>query len=77
MLNHNYYLNIVRKITGASFVGWITENDKKSLRVTIKGVENNLPLIGNEITLQTYAQLINGLIEVEEKDIKINDGKIL
>jgi hypothetical protein len=77
MLNHNYYLNIVRKITGASFVGWITENDKKSLRVTIKGVENNLPLIGNEITLQTYAQLINGLIEVEEKDIKIDDGKIL
>jgi hypothetical protein len=77
MLNHNYYLNIVRKITGSSFVGWITENDKKSLRVTIKGVENNLPLIGNEITLQTYAQLINGLIEVEEKDIKIDDGKIL
>ena len=77
MLNHNYYLNIVRKITGASFVGWITENDKKSLRVVIKGVENNLPLIGNEITLQTYAQLINGLIEVEEKDIKIDDGKVL
>ncbi len=77
MLNHNYCLKIVRKITGASFVGWITENDKKSLRVVIKGVENNLPLIGNEITLQTYAQLINGLIEVEEKDIKIDDGKVL
>lgn len=76
-MNHSYYLNIIRKITGASFVGWVTDGGKKSLRVIIKGIDNNLPLIGTEITIQTYSQLINGLIEVEEKDFKIGDGEIL
>lgn len=67
MLNHNKYLNIIRRITGASFVGWISEKDKKSLKVTIKGVESHLPLIGTDITQGTYAQLINHLLEVNEE----------
>ena len=45
-LNHNFYLNVIKRMLGASFVGWITEKDKKTLMVKVQGNSHPLPLEG-------------------------------
>ncbi len=60
MINHSYYLNIIRRILKASFVGWVTNKDKKSLRVIVNKNEHILPFVG-EITHETYAKFIKDL----------------
>jgi hypothetical protein len=75
-LNHNYYLNLIKKITKASYVGWIDEKGSKTLRVVIDKKENLLPLIGGDITIGTYTQLISSLIGVTEDKINYKrDGQ--
>ena len=34
-LNHNRYLNLLKRILKADFVGWVTEKDKKFLSLNI------------------------------------------
>jgi hypothetical protein len=59
---HSKYLNIVRKLLKADFVGWITEKGKRSLRVKVKNNEHFLPLEGEEINEETYRDLINKIL---------------
>ena len=61
-LNHNYYLNVIKKMLKASFVGWITEKDSKTLFVKVNGKSLPLPLEGGDITEETYRRLILELI---------------
>ena len=65
LLNHSFYLNIVKRILRASYVGWVTEKDKKYLRVVVKGTEHQLP-IEEEIRHETYAKLIKELTTDEQ-----------
>lgn len=57
-LNHNYYLNVIKKMLNASFVGWVTEKDSKTLLVKVNGKSLPLPLEGGDITEETYRRLI-------------------
>ena len=57
-LNHNYYLNVIKKMLNASFVGWVTEKDSKTLFVKVNGKSHPLPLDGGDITEETYRRLI-------------------
>lgn len=61
-LNHNYYLNVIKKMLNASFVGWVTEKNSKTLLVKVNGKSLPLPLEGGEITEETYRRLILELI---------------
>ena len=61
-LEHSYYLNIIKRILKASFVGWIEEKGNKSLRVIIKGKDHLIPLEGGEIGHETYTDLIKNLL---------------
>lgn len=62
-LNHNFYLNILKNILKASYVGWETEKDKKTLRINIQGKSFPMQLSEGEITENTYRDLINQLIQ--------------
>ena len=64
-LNHNFCLNLIKRMLGASFVGWITEKDKKTLMVKVQGNSHPLPLDGGEITEETYRKLIFEIIKNE------------
>ena len=61
-LNHNYYLNVIKKMLNASFVGWVTEKDSKTLLVKVNSKSHPLPLEGGDITEETYRRLILELI---------------
>lgn len=61
-LNHNYYLNVIKKMLNASFVGWVTEKNSKTLLVKVNGKSLPLPLEGGDITEETYRRLILELI---------------
>lgn len=65
-IDHNYYLNIIRRMLKASFVGWVTRKDKKSLKVVVNKKEHLLPLEG-EIGHETYTELIKELLRNEER----------
>lgn len=62
-LNHNYYLNVIKKMLNASFVGWVTEKDSKTLLVKVNGKSHPLPLDGGDITEETYRRLILELMD--------------
>lgn len=64
-LNHNYYLSIIKRLLGASFVGWVEEKESKQLRIRVKGKETLLPLQNGEIGEETYRDLIKNLIKNE------------
>lgn len=70
-LKHSDYLNSIKKLLKADFVGWITEGDKKSLRIKIQGKDFILPLEGEEINEDTYKDLVRKLrtpIDSPEKE---------
>jgi hypothetical protein len=71
MINHNYYLNTLKKLLGASFVGWVTEKETKYLKVTIKGKSFQIPFDGGDIGHESYTNLINSFLTLE----KDNGGK--
>ena len=75
ILNHNYYLNLIKKVTRASYVGWIEEKGSKTLKVVIDNKENLLPLIGGDITVGTYTQLISSLVGITEDEINYNENE--
>lgn len=57
---HNFYLELIKKILKASFVGWQEEKGKKSLRVVVNKKEHIIPFEGN-VTQGTYEDLITKL----------------
>jgi len=60
---HNLYLDAIKKLLSASFVGWVQEKDKKSLRIVINKKELFLPFEGGEIiTEESYKKLITDII---------------
>jgi len=69
-LEHSKYLNIVKKILKADFVGWVTEKDKKSLKVKVGKNVHILPMEGTEINEETYRDLINKLLAPEATNVK-------
>lgn len=65
-INHNYYLNVIKKLLKASFVGWVTNKGNKSLKLVVNKKEHLLPLNG-EIGHGTYTELIKELLNNEER----------
>lgn len=61
-LKHSFYLDKIKDILKADFVGWVTEGEKKSLRVKVKNKEHLLPLEGELINEETYKDLIRKLL---------------
>lgn len=59
-----FYLELIKKILKASFVGWIEIKDKKVLKFVINKKEHLIPFIG-EITEHTYTDLIDKLTNNE------------
>lgn len=60
---HNQYLSAIKKLLGASFVGWVQEKNKKYLKVTVKKQDIFLPFEGGEmITEESYKDLIKNII---------------
>jgi hypothetical protein len=57
---HSYYLDVLKKFFGASFIAWQEENGKKSLKVKISSETRYFPFEGN-ITEDTYLKLIQDL----------------
>ena len=61
---HNQYLSAIKRLLGASFVGWEQEKSKKQLKITVKKNNIYLPFEGGElITKNSYKQLIKDIIE--------------
>ena len=61
---HNQYLNAIKKLLGASFVGWEQEKNKKQLKITVKKNNIYLPFEGGDlITEDSYKKLIKDIIE--------------
>lgn len=67
---HSKYLQVIKKLLKADFVGWITEKDKKSLRIKVQGKEFILPLQGGEINEETYKDLVRKLVEPVDQAIE-------
>lgn len=60
---HSQYLSAIKRLLGASFVGWIQEKDKKYLKVTVKKQDILLPFEdGKSITAESYEVLIKDII---------------
>jgi len=74
---HSKYLEIVKKLLKADFVGWITEKDKKSLKIKVGKNVHILPLEG-EINEDTYKDLVRKILAPNpaEKENKKEDEKI-
>ncbi len=73
-LKHSQYLNVIKKILKADFVGWVTEGDKKSLKIKVGKNVHLLPLEGEEINEETYRDLIQKLLspyDISAEKIKI------
>ena len=61
---HNQYLNAIKKLLGASFVGWEQEKNNKQLKITVKKNNIYLPFQGGDlITEDSYKKLIKDIIE--------------
>jgi hypothetical protein len=60
---HNHYLNTIKRLLGASFVGWVNEKDKKYLKVNINNQNITLPFEGGDvISEESYKDLIKNII---------------
>lgn len=68
---HSFYLELVKKILKASFVGWVDVKNEKFLKVVIDGKTRPLIPFKGEITEATYEDLIDKLLGREK--IKENE----
>lgn len=65
---HSFYLDLIKKIVKASFVGWVEVKGEKFLRVIINKDEKLLPFPAKkEITEETYTDLIEKLTKQNEQ----------
>ena len=68
---HNQYLSAIKRLLGASFVGWVQEKNKKYLKVTVKKQDIFLPFEGGDlITEDSYKKLIKDIIESYGAEIR-------
>lgn len=59
---HNFYLTIIKKLLGASFVGWEQVKNEKQLKITVGKKQFYLPFdLGKDITEDSYKDLIQTL----------------
>lgn len=60
-MNHQFWINHVKKVTKASFVAWEECKGTLKLKVVINGVTDYLELTGGiqDVTADTYLKLIN------------------
>ena len=64
---HSFYLDLIKRMVKASFVGWVEQKGEKFLRVIINKEENLLPFpVNKEITEETYTDLIDKLTAKNE-----------
>jgi hypothetical protein len=62
---HNYYLNIIKKLMGASFVSWVQDREGKYLKIIVDKKPIPLPLQGGDLIGEdTYKKLINEIIKI-------------
>ena len=60
---HNHYLNIIKRLLRASFVGWVNDKDKKYLKVNINNQNITLPFEGGDIiSEESYKDLIKNIL---------------
>lgn len=59
---NSFYLELIKKILKASFVGWVFEKGGKFLKVVVNKKEHLIPFKG-EVTQSTYEDLIKKLTE--------------
>lgn len=69
LLNHSFYLNMIKRLLKASYVGWELEGNKKTLKVNIQGKSFPMQLSDGDITENTYRDLINQLLEPNGKEL--------
>lgn len=63
--NYNtFYLELIKKILKASFVGWVEIKEQKVLKVIVNKKEHLIPFTG-EVTEETYTDLIDKLTQNE------------
>jgi hypothetical protein len=74
MINHNYYLNTLKKLLGASFVGWVTEKEDKYLKITVEGKSFTVPFSGGDIGHESYTNLINSFLNRNEENREIQES---
>lgn len=62
---HNFWLNEVKKASGASFAGYETEKGLTRLKLIIGGESKYVSIKGdfNGIDIETYSQLIKQITE--------------
>lgn len=64
MVMHNYYLSTIKRLLGASFVGWVQEKQDKYLKIIVKKQVLTVPFDqGKEITNQSYKKLIQDILQ--------------
>lgn len=63
-LVHNHYLTQIKRLLGASFVGWVQEKKSKHLKIVINKREMILPFEGGDIIGEdSYRELIKNIIQ--------------
>lgn len=63
-IEHNYYLNLIKKLLKASFVGWVKDKENKYLKIVINKNTISLPFEGGDIIgKESYINLINDIIK--------------
>ena len=63
-IEHNYYLNLIKKLLKASFVGWVKDKENKYLKIVINKNTISLPFEGGDILgKESYINLINNIIK--------------
>lgn len=61
---HNFWLNEIKKASGASFVGYETEKKITKLKLIINGEPKYIGIKGefNGINIETYSQILKELM---------------
>lgn len=68
-LVHSYYLNIIKKLMGASFVAWVQDKEGKYLKIVVNKKSMSLPFKGGDIIgEQSYKNLITEILKSQGYD---------
>lgn len=65
-LKDSFYLEKIKSLLKADFVGWVTQGQDKFLRVKVGKNDHLVPLIGTEINEKTYDDLITKMLTTNE-----------
>jgi len=61
---HSYYLNIIKEMLKASFVGWVEDRKGKYLKIIVNKNVMALPFEGGDVIgEESYKKLINDIIK--------------